>query len=152
MEPYKKGYEFLSHTADVKFRAYGKSLDELFKNASEAMSSVLIPPSQVRSKAKKKIRKESLDIESLLFDFLEEFIYLMDTENFILSTVESVKICEKTKPEKGAQTKVFILDAEVSGDSAQDYDFSGDIKSITHHEMYVKKEKDRYVAQVVVDV
>ena len=36
-----KTYEFLPHTADVKFLAYGKTLEEAFQNAALATFQVM---------------------------------------------------------------------------------------------------------------
>jgi SHS2 domain-containing protein len=35
-------YEYLEHTADVRFRAYGKSLEQAFENAALAMLNVMV--------------------------------------------------------------------------------------------------------------
>ncbi len=35
-------YEFLEHTADVTFKAYGRDLNELFENAAEALESTMV--------------------------------------------------------------------------------------------------------------
>ena len=49
-----KKYEFLEHTADAKFRAYGKSHEEAFSNAAQAMISVMADPAKIEPKEKKK--------------------------------------------------------------------------------------------------
>mgnify|MGYP006451174011 FL=1 len=36
-----KNYEFLEHTADEKFRAYGKTLEEAFINAALATAKIM---------------------------------------------------------------------------------------------------------------
>ena len=40
-------HKFLPHTADVKFRAYGKSLEEAFSNAALALTEVIADPKKV---------------------------------------------------------------------------------------------------------
>ena len=42
MPSQQKQYEYLEHTADVKFLAYGKTLEEVFENAALAMFNVMI--------------------------------------------------------------------------------------------------------------
>jgi SHS2 domain-containing protein len=145
-------YEFFSHTADVKFRAYGKNLEELFSNSAEALTAVLVKPEAIAYKVEKKLMNEAPTIERLFYDFLEEFLYLMDTEGFICSKITYMRISERKQNNK---TKYF-LEAESIGDFAKNYNFSGDIKSITYHDLLIKKEtrdgKEVYMAQVVVDV
>ena len=85
-------YEFFEHTADAKFRAYGKDLNEQFVNAALAMTSILFDPKKVKSKIKKEIKIKGLDQKSLLYNLLEELLYLMDTEFFLLNKVSNLKI------------------------------------------------------------
>ena len=37
-----KKYEYLEHTADTKFRAYGETMEETFTNAALAMMNVMV--------------------------------------------------------------------------------------------------------------
>lgn len=139
-----KPYIFLPHTADAKFRAYGKNLEEAFKNAAYAMVSV-ITDDKIKAKARQKISIKSEDEKALLYDFLERFLILLDTKGFLLAKVNEIKI----KKEK----KGFSLNAGVSGDShPEKYQTKTTIKAVTYQEMLVKHEKGRVTLQVVVDI
>ncbi len=133
-------FKFLKHTADVKFRAYGKTLSEAFENSAAAMFNSMYR-GKVNSKLKKKINVSGRDLESLLYNFLEELLFLVDSENFFVSKTK-IKIDEKN----------FKLEAELLGDELLNYEISIDIKAITYNEMFVKKENGKWVCQVVVDV
>ena len=134
------GFKFLEHTADVKFQAYGKSLNEVFENSSLAMFNVMYD-GKVKSIIKKKIKVKGKDFESLLYNFLEELLFLLDSENFFLASCK-VKINEKK----------LELEAELKGDKAGNYPASLDVKAVTYNQMFVKKEKNKYICQVVLDV
>jgi SHS2 domain-containing protein len=138
MENVEGKYEYIEHTADVKFKAYGGDLGEAFENAAVAMFKIMFS-GDVKGEIKKKIVVEGADNESLLYNFLEELLYLLDTEDFFLSSCQ-VKISGKD------------LEAELVGDNAKDYEANLDVKAITYNEMFVKKEKSKWVVQVVVDV
>jgi len=138
MEGKKGKYEYIEHTADVKFKAFGKELGEAFENAAVAMFKIMFP-GEVTSKIKKKVVVEGADNESLLYNFLEELLYLLDTEDFFLSSCK-VKIFGKD------------LEAELHGDNAKNYEANLDVKAITYNDMFVKRQKDKWVVQVVVDV
>src|SRR3989344_3712345 len=88
-----KKYKFIDHTADVMFEAYGKSLNKLFENAALATFEVQCDLEKVERKVKKKIKLKNEDNEKLLFDFLEELIYLKDAK-YLLFNKFSVKIKE----------------------------------------------------------
>ena len=77
--------------------------------------------------------------EKLLFDFLDELIFLMDTEFVILSEFQ-VKI------------KNNKLECTARGDYAQNYTTHGDIKAPTYNEMSIKETDNGFVLRVVVDI
>lgn len=137
-------YKFLSHTADIKFQAFGNSLEECFENAGYALREV-ITKDKIKPLIKKTIKVKGRDNESLLYNFLEEFLLLLDTENFILAKIQKININKEE----------FELVAEVYGDDVKKYKTITDVKAITYNEMFVKWDKDggnRFVCQVVVDV
>ncbi len=135
-------FKFLEHTADVKFRSYGKSVEEAFENAALATFTVMYK-GKVKAIEKKKIEVKGKDFESLLYNFLEELLFLLDSEGFFVSEVK-VKINKEN----------LNLKAEVIGDKAENYPISLDVKAVTYNEMFVKKVKgkEKWVCQVVLDV
>ncbi len=133
-------FKFLPHTADIKFQAFGKTLEEVFENSALALFKSMYKK-KVESKKKVKFSVEGNDLESLMYNFLEEFLYLFDAKGFIGSKVK-VKI-DKIKT---------ILKAEVSGDETKKYKIEMNIKAITYNEMFVKKIKNGFMAQVVLDI
>lgn len=134
-------FKFLPHTADIKFRAYGKTLEEAFANSCLAVSSVLSNGNKINSKKEKKVKVEGGDNKSILRNLLEEIVYLFDAENFI--TVKAKVEFDETARKLRA---VFF------GDSSENYSNLDHIKSVTYSEMFVKKVKDKWVTQVVLDV
>lgn len=132
-------YKFLEHTADVKFQSYGKTLDKSFENASYALKETMFGKIKIKSRIKKKIKVESKDNPGLLYRFLEQFLYLLDAENFVFDKVK-VKISG------------LSLEAEVLGDKASSYRFTNDVKAVTYNQMFAKKIKDKFICQVVLDV
>jgi len=134
-------FKFLEHTADIKFQAFGKSLEEVFENSALAMFSSMFG-GKVKKTRKFNVKAEGKDNENLLYNFLEELIVLFDGKQFFLSKVEKIKIDEKN----------LKLVAEVSGDKAENYEIHIDVKAITYSEMFVRKEKNKWVSQVVLDV
>ena len=135
-------YKFLEHTADVKFRAEGKTIERAFENAAFALREVMTknPKIKIKGKTKKKVKVKGKDNEALLYNFLEEFLFLLDAKNFLLAKINKIKIKDNK------------LEAEIVGDKASNYKFSNDVKAVTYNEMYVKKEKNKYIVQVVLDV
>ncbi|MBT3304499.1 archease [Candidatus Woesearchaeota archaeon] len=133
-------YEFLEHTADIKFRAKGKSIEEVFKESAMALKETMTKGTEIKKIEEKDVGVEGKDYESMLRNFLEEFLFLFDAEDFILSDVTEVMI------------DGFRLVATVKGDIIDNYKLTNDVKAITYNEMYVKETEKGWEAQVVLDV
>lgn len=135
-----KKFEFLEHTADIKFRAFGKSKDEVFESCALALSNIISRGQKIEEKKKKMINVKGKDDENLLYNFLEELIYLLDAESFIVSRT-------RVKVGKGK------LSAEIWGDIVEEYNDLDHVKAATYAEMYIKEiKKGKWEAQVVLDV
>lgn len=134
-----KSFEFMKHTGDVKFKAYGNSLNQMFENCCLAVSSVFSKGKKIKSLKEKKLFVSGKDYESLLYKFIEELIYLFDAENFVVSKAK-IKV-EDSK-----------LEAIVYGDESKNYKELDAIKSPTYAEMYIKNKNKVWECQVVVDV
>ncbi|MCX8158845.1 MAG: archease [Candidatus Pacearchaeota archaeon] len=136
-------FEFLPHTADVKIRAYGSSLENAFKNCALALKEV-ITEIKIKPKIQKNILIKSEDEQSLLYEFLEQFLYLLDAKDFIISKIKKIEIAKlKNK---------FLLKATIIGDKASNYLFTNDVKAITYNEMLIKKENKKFIIEFVIDV
>ena len=134
-------YKFLEHTADVKFQAEGKTIEEAFTEAAMALKETILKgKTKIAEKVKKRISVDGKDKESLLYNFLEEFLFLLDSERFVLSKIDKIKIDKNN------------LIAEVSGDMANRYKISNDVKAVTYNSMFVKKDKNKFIIQAVLDV
>jgi len=132
-------YKFIEHTADIQFQAFGKTIEESFNNSALAMTKS-ITDDTIKSKIEKKITVTGHDLESLLYNFLEELLVLFDSEYFILAKVSEIKIED------------FKLTAILLGDLASGYEIHLDIKAITYNEMFIRLRNDIWTTQVTLDV
>lgn len=141
-----KKYIYLEHTADAKFNAFGKTLEEAFKNAAFAMFNLMCTTGEVKTKDKKEIKVKGKDKEALLYNFLEELLFLLDSENFLMGKIKKINI-KKSKNR-------YEMQAEITGDKASKYKFFGEAKAITYNSMFVKQDKKtkRFIIQAVVDL
>ena len=135
-----KKYKFLEHTADVKFQAFGRTPEKVFINSAYALKKIICENIKVKKKTKKIIKLKGKDFESLFYKFLEEIIYLVDAEDFLIRKVKRVKL------------KSFELKAIIEGDKASNYKFTNNAKASTYNEMFFKKIGNKWVGQAVIDV
>ncbi len=139
-------YEFLEHKADVKFRARSSTLEEMFVFSAEALWETIRGDIKILEQESRNLEIEGSDIMGLLHNFLEEFLFLLDAEDFLASKIENVKI------ENSSKDSLFRLSAVVKGDVANNYKFTNDVKAITYSEMFVREEDGEFICQVVLDV
>ncbi|MBN2421570.1 archease [Candidatus Woesearchaeota archaeon] len=137
-------YVFLEHTADAKFQAFGKTMEEAFSNAAIALTDVVINQEQVTPTSKKSITIKSETLQSLLYDFLEKVLILMDQEHFVVAKVDSITI---------TRSNGHYLSAVLSGDlGLEKYEYKTQVKAITYNEMKIEDKPGECMVQVVVDI
>jgi len=140
-------YEFFEHPADVKFRAHGESLEEMFIFAAGALADTVRGEIKILEQEEKNLEIEGRDLEDLLHNFLEEFLFLLDSEDFLMARIDSIQIIRPS--EEGEN---FRLRAKVFGDLSEHYAFTNDVKAVTYSEIYVREERGKFICQVVLDV
>jgi len=131
-------YKFLEHTADVKFQAFGKTLEEAFENAALAVAKIMTD-NKISPKIQKKIKISGNDKKSLLYNLLEELLFLIDTKNFLLSKIKKLKI------KNNELTAILIGDTNI-----KKYEVKTHIKAVTYNDMLVKEKP--FKVQVVLDI
>jgi SHS2 domain-containing protein len=169
-----KKFEFLSHTADVKIRVYGKNLKEIINNSLLALKNFW-EPKLTKTKIEKEIKIENNNEVNLLIDFLSEVLAETYIEKSIF--VKFISDPGKAYPNDNRieypnnrpnENEIF---GENSGNkfgpnSGNDpvYSLSGkmigykfiflskDIKAITYHQANLRKINHQYVFEFVVDI
>lgn len=138
----KLPYEVFEHTADIGIHAYGNTLTELFLHAAQGMESLMVAPEQVRIVTSRKITVEGHDNVSLLIAWLNELIFLFDTEYLLLRDFVIDSISETH------------LNAQASGEvyDARRHDLSSAIKAVTWHEASVTHNIDGYKTRIIFDI
>ena len=146
MPPQQKQYEYLDHTADIKFLAYGETLEEVFENAALAMFNVIIDTSKVSGETAREIFLKSPDLESLLVDWLSELLYLFEVDEIVFRKFQVKEI-------RGEGSEYSIA-AQASGEefSSENLPFETEIKAVTYNQLEIEKTADGWKAQVVVDI
>lgn len=139
-------YEILEHPAELRIRVYGKTLEELFSNAALAMAEILTKESKIKnyeSEAKEKIQIQSVDLNSLMVDFLNE-ILAKSQINKAVYNVKQIKI--SPEPVEGLP----YLEAKLIGYPIEK--FNEDIKAVTYEDLDIKKVDDYWQTMIVFDI
>jgi SHS2 domain-containing protein len=133
-----KKYEVLEHKADLKIRAFGKDKKELFLNAMIGIFESAKYESQGKE-MKKEIKVSSLDLPSLLVDFLSEVLYLSEVNREVYDNIQFKKFSEK-------EIKGILFGKKLKRIGIQ-------IKGVTYHNLEVRQKKDKtWQATILFDI
>jgi SHS2 domain-containing protein len=146
MKPTTDKYQYLEHTADAKFKAYGKTLEETFENAALATLNIMTDTETINAETQRSISITADSQEWLLQEWLSELLYLFEVDNLLSGTFNVEEITERQGQ--------FHLSGTAIGEyfDPEKHHIDAHIKGITMHELQIEKEQDGYIVQVIVDI
>ena len=135
-------FEFVDHTGDLGILALGRSLPDLFRHAAEALFHVITDPETIQARETRRISLQANDLEELLIDWLNEFIYLFETQRLLFCNFELHSLDEHS------------LEATVQGEPYDDarHPIETTVKSATHHQLHIRREKGVWKAHIILDL
>jgi len=133
-------FQLIEHTADTGLIAYGNSLAEAFANAAYGLFSIIAELKKVREVESQPVTVSAEDIESLLFNWLNDLIYIFDVEHYLLKRFDISEFTETN------------LKATCWGEryDPSRHQLKLGVKSATYHMLKVDGGKNR--VQVIFDV
>ncbi len=125
-------------------KAYGKTLKEAFENAALSVFNIITNSSKVESQEIKLVTKKASDLKSLLYDFLEEIIYLNDAEGLVFHSVKVEDLDEKNN----------TISAVFKGEpfNPKKHKAGTHVKAVTYFRMSIEKVKSVYQIEFTLDV
>jgi len=136
-----KDFETIDHTADVGIIAYGADISQAFANAARALFSLITELDDVEEVLHRDIELTAPDEESLLVEWLNQLIYLFDTENIIFRRFDITRLNHTQLKARSYGEKV---------DSSKHRLKTG-VKAATYHMLQVDKD-DGCRVQVLFDI
>ena len=135
-------FEILEHTADIGVRARGPSLAALFENAAAGLLDVSFDPAAVTPRESRPLAAQAADRETLLLNWLQEVVWLVDGEGWLPNRVEVREISE---------TRVTGLARGEPRDPSR-HAMRVIVKAVTYHLLSVREERGAWVAEVYLDI
>ncbi|MBN1544386.1 archease [Candidatus Woesearchaeota archaeon] len=134
-------YKFIEGiTSDVMFEAYGRTLNDVFANAAEALFSVMCKLDAIQPKEEKKIEVEADSVDDLMVNWLQSLIASVDIECMFFSRFRITEIDDTH------------LVAFVSGEPVSREKGSTVVKAVTYHQYEFRKTADGYMCRVSLDI
>jgi SHS2 domain-containing protein len=142
MDQREGGFEFFAVPADTGIRAWGPDVPAVFRHAARALWSLLVDPVSVEPRQTVAVSLEAGDREALLVAWLNELLYLYETQGLIGADCE-VRAMADTH-----------LAAEIRGEAVDRtrHTIVGHVKAATYHQLQVRPAGDGWEALIVVDV
>ncbi len=136
-------FEFIDHTGDIGVRVFGENLSALFQHAAQALFHIITDPKTIREKESRKVSVQAKGREELFVSWLNEFVYLFDTNGYLFGRFEILDLDE------------HLIEAMVYGETYEEgrHPIYRTIKSATYHQLQITQGKGgAWEAQVIFDL
>lgn len=133
-------YEIVEHTADVGIVAHAPTLEGLFEQTTYGLLEIMDafhPGPRSRSV---EINLQSSDVEALLVDWLNEIVFIQESNDATFTSVEVTGV----RDDRIAGELFWADNAKQPAGTA--------VKAATYHQLSVRKEGESWTARVYVDV
>jgi len=137
-----KGFRFIDHTADIGVVIFGESLPELFQHAAQSFFSVLTELKNIHESESRSFSLDAPGLEELLVSWLNEFLYLFETQGLLFNRFEIKKLSKER------------LEATAWGEkyTAEKHPIKRIIKAVTFHQLTIQKQRGRWKTQIIFDL
>ena len=137
-----RGFRLIDHTGDTGVLVYGASLQELFENAAQAFFYVLTDRRRIRGRDPREFLLGGNGREELLVGWLNEFLYLFDTQGLLFRRFQVQEVDEQH------------LKATAWGEPYEEgrHPIKTPVKAVTFHQLRVRKEQGVWKAQLIFDL
>ena len=131
-------FQEIEHTADWAFRAHGRDLAHLFANAARGLFELQGSTGSGETTTVREVAASGKDRETLLVNWLNELLYLQETQQETYSRFEILEISDTH------------LRARVHGHPNRPEGKL--IKAVTFHGLEIRHREDGLQSTIVVDV
>jgi SHS2 domain-containing protein len=139
-------FEFVAHTADIAVRLTAPSVAGLFEAAAAAFTEAVTNRGTVRPADSREIRLDAPELDLLLVDWLNELLFLFETEGLLVARAE-VDVVD-------VDEAAVSLRATVRGErrDASRHGVKVLVKGVTYHGLAIERAGEGYVATVILDI
>jgi len=134
------GYEILEHTADVGVRAHAPTATSLFEQTTRGLCDIAGIWQHGSGRAVE-IDVEARDREGVLVDWLNEVLYVHDSGNVAVCSVEVDEASEKR-----ARGRITVRPLGEESETAIQ------VKAVTYHQLEVRETASGWSATVFFDI
>ncbi len=131
--------------ADCALEIEGRDLDDLFETVARAVAELMVDPATIATSLTRDLALSAPSLDLLLFDWVDELIFLKDSEQIVLTEV-AVDVPAATPPCRlAARATGGRIDRERTL-------LRADAKAPTLHRLSVEPDGTGWRARVVIDI
>jgi len=140
-----KKYRFLEYMADALIEAWGDSLEEAFANAALAFYDTMVEADRIEPRQPREVEVEGTDLYELLYNWIEELIYIFETEGLV---------CSKFDIKISGGDGLWRLRGRIYGEpySKEKHGSKTHIKAVTYHEMKIEVGREGARVRYLLDL
>jgi len=131
--------------ADIAFEAEGKSLEEVFRGATQALLECMANPATVSREWERAIERTDVEPSALLFDWLSDVVYWKDAAGVVFQEAPLTVTRERDL----WRLQACLIGAPVD---QQTQELHADVKGVTKHLYELKQTGGCWKVCVVLDV
>ncbi len=135
-------YRIIEHTADTGFEVWGTTKKQVFASAAKAFFKIMWRIDAQVDNEPETIEIAGHDLEELLVNFLEEFLYLYDAKGVVCTEIEV-----ETVTAKKVRARVWLQ----SFNKAADQELLG-VKAVTYHQLFIGRKNGTWTARIFLDI
>lgn len=128
--------------ADLTVEGMGSTLEEALSNVALGMFNSIVSIDDLEERKSIKVKAEGHDIKSLIFNLMDELLYINDIEGFVASKVHIELMEENLRAEVKCQGEKL---------DPKKHEIGIAIKAVTYHQMRIEKYQDSWRVRVVFD-
>lgn len=133
-------FRFLEHTADARIECTGRDFAELLESATEGFYAVALRTRRAGTDAERAVCVSGDSPEDVLIRWLQELIFLLDTEHFVAARFQFT-----VSTEQGVSAHAF-------GYACAADERAEEVKSATYQQLCVRETKEGLLAQFTLDL
>lgn len=152
------GFELRDHTADVGVAATGGTLSDVFAAIADGLAAAMCDDVPEETGDRFSISVTAENREALLFDYLDELIYLRDVREELpvdnrVESIEEVPAVERGDGQAREERigGAWSLEASARGVPLSEIE-AREVKAVTYSEMRLERFEDGWEGYVVFDV
>jgi SHS2 domain-containing protein len=129
-------------TADLLIAAEAKTLGEAFAQIAFGMFDIITPLSGISEKEEFFLEAQGNDLESLLFNIMDEFLFINDVEFLVPKKIEIDVDLKNIRATANCVGERFSQDTHETGIA---------VKAVTYHMMEIKETEEGWYVRMVFD-